>query len=432
MDELDAVDPLATPEAKAAIAAGQYGQVIRIARRANGLKQDELGARIGYSQAAVSLLESGRREASTATRRVIAEVLGIPLPALGLPGRLFTAPREPHTLSVREANLKRQVFLRGLFAAAAALAFPGVLTEEAPRVNPEDVDECRGTLGRLLELDSQVGGGHVQELNGHMIAGVRRLVDKGTYSAGTGRGLREVLAGCLENAGWLAYDAGQHDKAHRHWLEALHAADIGGHPTVRTVALASMSLHASSLRRGNEAVQLAQAASGDSDTTPRVRSLLAAREALGEAVRGDEVASRRAFALAEKLVGSGQSSDDPAWVSFWGPGDLGSHQVQAAIALRNFPLAERLARETMTAPECDRWSRNRALYGVRLGSLLVRRRAVDEAISVLSPAVGAVGEISSGRVVADLRAAVAGVARHRSYEPARTFSAWAGRMLATA
>src|SRR5215469_10473423 len=72
-------------EVRAAVAAGAPGTVVAIARRAHGLRQDELGALAGFSQSAISRLESGSNLAyDTRILRTLQRLLGIPPRLLGL------------------------------------------------------------------------------------------------------------------------------------------------------------------------------------------------------------------------------------------------------------------------------------------------------------------------------------------------------------
>src|SRR6266568_400146 len=72
-------------EIRAAVAAGAPGTVVAIARRAHGLRQDELGALAGFSQSAISRLESGSNLAyDLRILRTLHKLLGIPPRLLGL------------------------------------------------------------------------------------------------------------------------------------------------------------------------------------------------------------------------------------------------------------------------------------------------------------------------------------------------------------
>jgi transcriptional regulator with XRE-family HTH domain len=416
---------LASRRGRSAVAAGDTGAVIKLVRTALGLRQSDLGALIGYSQSTICRLEKGQGRANDITvLATLSRHLDIPPAALGLAG----SPR----LAVEGMDdVKRQDFLRGLAGAAAVLALPPVLTDDTRRVGIADVRACRDALTRLYELDGQVGGGAIYNMTEQMIRRLRRLLDVATHSPVTRHSLREILSAASEHAGWLAFDAGRHDQSRKWYLEALHAADLGGHAGVRTTALASMSLQAADRGHGAQAVELAEAACRAMTPTPRLLSLLKAREALGHAARGDRAASSRMFAKANNLLDRGDHADDPIWLAFWGPADLACHESKAAMLLGDHALAEQAARRTVSTAEADGrgLERNRILYAVRLGNVLVRRRAIEEAMHVMTPAVAKAASISSDRVRAELGAGVSLLAGRRDYVPARAFAAWANRML---
>ena len=73
------------PEVRDAVAANSPSAVIAFARRAHGLRQDELGALAGFSQSAISRLESGSNLAyDVRVLRIVQRTLNIPAPLLGL------------------------------------------------------------------------------------------------------------------------------------------------------------------------------------------------------------------------------------------------------------------------------------------------------------------------------------------------------------
>jgi DNA-binding XRE family transcriptional regulator len=74
-----------SPVARNAAAAGRRGEILRLARRAAGLSQTSLGARVGYSAATISRFETGRRPLSDLDMLVrFSHVLEIPAAIFGL------------------------------------------------------------------------------------------------------------------------------------------------------------------------------------------------------------------------------------------------------------------------------------------------------------------------------------------------------------
>jgi transcriptional regulator with XRE-family HTH domain len=72
-------------EVREAVDNDSPGAVVAVARRAHGLRQDELGALAGFSQSAISRLESGNNIAyDLRVLRPLQRLLGIPAHLLGL------------------------------------------------------------------------------------------------------------------------------------------------------------------------------------------------------------------------------------------------------------------------------------------------------------------------------------------------------------
>lgn len=272
-----------------------------------------------------------------------------------------------------------------------------------------------------------------------MAAGMaRRLEDalrNGSYPSSVGRELRRVTAVTVEQTGWLAYDAGWEQQARQWWLETCHLADLNAVPQARVRALASMALQAGQRPGGGpEAVELAQTATtvAKDGGTPRLLSLLAAREAIGHAQAGDSSAAVSSVARARHWLDQGEQSDDPFWLGFYGSADLAWHETTAAVLMRKGKLAETSARVAVAKVDATSFPRNHVLLTARLGSVLTQVGQLDEAINVTSRAVHGAHTIrGSGRTVTDLRHTIDLLGR-QNYPPAKSFATAAHRLLPTA
>lgn len=422
-------DALSTTAGARAVADGDHGTVIRLARTALGISQRALAEQVGRAHSAISRLEKGSTVDGQALARTIGAELGIPPEALG-----FTSygphPAQPDDQEV--AMLKRDL-LRGAAGIAALLAFPRFLAKDtapAQQVTAGHVAECQAALARVDAVDTRAGGEAVYELSVYLARRIQHLARTGRYTEKVGGELHAAVALGWETAGWMAYDTGQYEAARLHWLEGLHIAQVHQLHTIRVTLMADMALHASNVGWPADAINLTQAAARMPGVTPRVASLLAAREGLGHAGRRDPGAANGAFVRAARLLDKGTHPDDPPWVAFWGPDDFACHRSKAALALTDYATAERAARTALAGARTGPFARNQALYGVRVGHILARRRSLDEAIATLRPVAAA--PIGSGRVRAELRTAVAVIGRHRDYRPAAEFARWAHRMVGAA
>ncbi len=419
---------LLSPSGRAAVAAGDPGQVIKLARGALGWKQSDLAKRSGYSQPTISRLERGvgRAVRDTAVLTDLAGTLGLPPETLGV-------VRTDSPASSLD-NVDRREFLGGALALAAAAMLPQPVATPG-RISAADVEHCWTSLRRLFELDNRQGGGTVYEMAARMARHLQDAVRQGSYTESVGHDLSKVASATMEHAGWLAFDAGRQDDARRWWLETCHLTEIAGIPDARVTALASMSLQASSCAgRGREAADLARAAraaAGDR-ATPTLLSVLAAREAVGLAQARDSVGASAAVAEARRWLDLGRDGSEPVWLNFWNAADLACHETRVMLALGRARPAEVAARSALASADVELFPRNHAIYTARLASVLTHLGQLDEAIAVTSSAVENAELLrSSRRISADLQRTVDHLGR-QSYAPARDFAAAAHRLLAAA
>ena len=335
-----------------------------------------------------------------------------------------------------ESAMKRKEFLVGLAATAAA---PGVLLSSSVpmRVGSTDVVRYRENLAHLYALDDHYGGSsEVYSLTVRSLRHLVRVLDTASYHPAVGDELRSVMGQVMEHAGWLSFDANRSRDARYWWLEALHTARMSDDRDVEVVVLASMSLAASKYGRAREAVDLACSArrvAEDHRLTPRLRSLLAAREALGHAHLGDATATRQSLGQAYADLDETPHDDDPEWLSFWGPADLAAgHASRIGRHLGDLTMAESAAREALEAVGA-RYPRNRVLYQANLAAVLIARRNMDEAIAAVTEAAQQATQVNSGRLAGMIHTLVRDLHSSHSHLPAvRELAHWTATNLPTA
>ncbi|MGH3567184.1 MAG: helix-turn-helix domain-containing protein, partial [Pseudonocardia sp.] len=246
---------LGSPQGCAAVAGGDSGTVVLLARRALGWTQQELAARSGYSQPTISRLERGRTRATRDTVILVdlAQTLDLPVSTFGLATVLGG---EPRTLD----KVRRRDFINGAVTLTVAALLPQAITTATGRIGATEVAQCWTSLHRLDELDNHEGGGGVYQLAAEMAVQLQNALRRTSYSPAVGRELEAVTATAMEHAGWTAYDAGWEEQARHWWLEACHLGELAGIRDARVTALGSMSLEAGrDPARSRETVALAEA-----------------------------------------------------------------------------------------------------------------------------------------------------------------------------
>lgn len=306
----------------------------------------------------------------------------------------------------RHEDVDRREFLPGAAGFVATAALPSV---PARRLGSADVVRLQQSAAHLYKLDDLHGAAVVYPLTLRTFDRLRGLVERASYDTATGRALRELAGQTAAHAGWLSFDADRHGDARPWWLEAMHWSRLAGTNSVSVLAMAGMARQASDQLRPREAIDLATAAQRavGRAATPRLTSILLAREALGHAGAGDAASAHAALRRARGHADQAHHDDDPRWIDFYGLAEFAFHEYQAALLPGDTAAAEEAARTALTLSDPVHYPRNYALDLVNLSAVLARRRKVDESAAVASQAASTAADLGSGRVTRGLH----GIAR---------------------
>jgi transcriptional regulator with XRE-family HTH domain len=349
----------------------------------------------GLDRSALSRHERGVKRPTPYYRTLYCEVYGATPAELGF--RLALPGETGHP-----DDVDRREFLTSAAGFIAAAALPPAPTR---RLGHADIVRVRQSITHLYELDDQHGAGSVYTATARTFLRLHALAEHASYDATTGQALQELTGLAAEHAGWLAFDAGQHDDARRWYLEALYWARLADSERVGVVTMAAMAWAASDQGRPREAVQLATAAQSTAGrvATPRLNSMLLAREALGHAGRGDATSAHDALHRARGFIDVARD-DEPSWITFYGPANFASNECCVALILGDTAAAGDAARTALALNDPVAFPRNHALYLVRLANVLVERREVDEAAAAVKQATIAAAGLDSARVNAGVQA----------------------------
>jgi transcriptional regulator with XRE-family HTH domain/tetratricopeptide (TPR) repeat protein len=428
---------------------------IKRLRQQAGLSQSQLAVRAGYSKQYISRAENPQRGLPSAELvRALDSALSadgelvqlhlrakreqqmrrsanqrITMSQIGSP--IAVSPPQGDSVSEGVVDVNRKQFLTGLVATVAmpSLISGGTIT----RIKEADVKRYEENLARLYALDDHYGAtGEVYGLTLRSMRHLLGILENASYTPSVGNQLRSIAGQLMEHAGWLAFDAGHDHDARYWWLEGLHAARLASDVDTEIVVLASMSLEASRNGRGREAVELAHAAASVAApcSTPRLRSILAAREALGHARAGDRYQTVIALRRAHAELQQDDRVDDPSWLDFWGPSDLAGHAAQVATYLGDLSSAEQSARDALSAVDQARHPRNHAIYQARYATTLIAQDRVDEAMPVLTVAALAAADFNSQRLTDDVTSVLETLVRsHGDVVHVKELSTWAASNL---
>lgn len=313
-----------------------FGETMRGIRERAGLTQEEFGQLIGYSRTAVSRLES------SADPRLTPRVLCRISEVLNTTTAVLLGGAED-----REDPVNRRQLLR----AAAGVAVIGATGQADPgRVGEHDVAEIERSIEDLRLLDQRNGGDRLGSFARRLVADTERLL-RGRFGPAMAMRLQGVLGEASVLAGWLAQDAGDASGASRMYSDVMAAAQLANDPLLAAHACANLAFLTSKGGQPARAVQCAQAgqrAATEGRGGPRLRALLAAREATGHAEMGDVAAATNSAQRALRAFESNQGRD-PSWVLFLSEvelagilGNVYSQLGQHSTALLHFTQAAQM------------------------------------------------------------------------------------------
>jgi hypothetical protein len=304
------------------------------------------------------------------------------------------------------AGVDRRTFLGVVAGAGMASALP-----TGSRIGAADVEALRSAMWAAWHADTQRGGAAVYADVVGQLDRVNGLLDRGSYRPTIGTQLQTLAGALTELAGFTAFDAGHQDRARQRFAEALTIAQVADDDQLTVQVLAQMAHQASFTGQGRQAVEIAQAAQRTARgfATPRLESLLAAREAVGHGLRGNTAAAEEALGRSgDELADAGD--DSGAWFSYWSVLDLQAAMARTWLALGAPVAAERSAREAVEGGQVA--PRAQAAYAARWAQTLVAAGQLDQAATVTVRAVEMGTGIASHRVATDLRALRPGLQGH--------------------
>ncbi|WP_198036938.1 helix-turn-helix domain-containing protein [Nocardia sp. BMG51109] len=372
------------------------GEVIRRVRKSLGMTQAELGAILGYTQPVISQLEHDSAAVhDVRVLRRVAKALRVPLAILVVE-------------SDEEADVNRRNFLRAsTLGAGTAMTAAAIQQAEGAtgtiRVGAGDVAEINATVNQVHELDLVVGGDRLCRLAAGYVHYVQQLLDTASYSEDTGRQLTSAAAEMMTAAGWVHYDAGRQEKARRYYADAAQAASAADDGFAAAHALGNASGYMVNRVWGRDSsasdqmgVQYAQAASRAAlpKGGPKLRALMALREAEAQGARGDKTEMAKAISRAYRAYESARGHD-PDWV-YLPEAEISGIIGKAHMWFGDYPAA--VTHLGRAAEHSAVWPRERASWQLHQAHNLVHSGEVGQACALLTENFAAISDRDSARL----------------------------------
>ncbi|MCA1671416.1 MAG: hypothetical protein LC799_04175 [Actinobacteria bacterium] len=379
---------------------GGYNRALADARRARRLTQGQLAervsARLGIDPPLdgnyISKLERGVHTwPNSEYRRAFREELGTETDAeLGFHcSRSVSEKDDTGSADVTErVTTEQDLVAVGESATSAALRWlvlptVGVVmpkTGTNAYVRHADVMRLRIARSQLKRLDDTLGGGAAYPMARAYLAHEVSPLLNGSYGSKVGVDLLAAVAELQLDLGWMAYDAGQQDRARRHMFDSLRLSHTAhGRSPFGGRVLTALSHQALHLDRPYEALDLARAArAGTSElATPSATAMFAAMEACALAVVGDDKQCESMLAIAESALSRSSDGVDPSWLDF-DEGGLWGHAARAYRDLGRPRRARAFAEDAIRSCRPDH-SRTRAQRTAILATALAKLGEFEEA-----------------------------------------------------
>ncbi|UXY27560.1 sporulation protein [Streptomyces sp. HUAS TT20] len=192
------------------------------------------------------------------------------------------------------------------------------------RVGMRDVRAIREAAGLFMQLDFKYGGGHGHKALRHYFREDVLPLLNASYSEKVGNALFGAAAEISQLLAWTAYDVGNHRLAHRYLTSTLRLSQVIDDRMFGARILGNLSHQANYLGNHAQAIQLARAAveGAKGRATPRAMANYSAMEARALSNAGDHARAGRAMNEAERHFEHADTSDDPAWLSYFDEAEL--------------------------------------------------------------------------------------------------------------
>ncbi|GAB2880160.1 XRE family transcriptional regulator [Streptomyces mayteni] len=389
---------LERPDVRDALARHDFGRVFFLARKWGGISYMKIADACAIKPERVGKLARGEGAITTYEKiATIADGLRVPGCLLGLAPRSWES-NQAHSeailstagtlaLDVRQMGpehaedetLRRREFLAAAISATGStLDFP----LDSQRVGPSDVQRLKERTIRLRRLDDFLGGEYTYPIYARELRSISMLLDRGSYLESTARALLALAAEQAQQAGWAAFDAGQHPEAERLYRVALRAATDGNDQSLIGNSLAFLAYQQISTAQSGVDMATASCEHAGRDAPAAVRALLFERLAWAHAKARQPRGAEQALAEAEAAVASAEAEQaGPDWAAWVDQREVsimtGRCWAELGRPLRAVPVLE----ETL-AGFPDTRARDKSLYMSWLADAYLDAGEIEQAAAV--------------------------------------------------
>lgn len=241
-----------------------------------------------------------------------------------------------------------------------------------------DLEQLRATIGHLVELDTMHGSSGLYINAARAFRNAHRKLSVVGARPDVERDLQVTIAEVGEVASWLAYDGEEHDTSRHVAAEALLVARLAGDTSMERFLQSHLSMQATYLGRGAEALQIADRIIAQEPKSRRVVGMMRVRRARALGVLGDQPQALAELAQARDELAGGVGPGDPGWTWWLNEAEMAVHEARIRSKTGDTRGAVAWSEKSVLALP-QRQGRDQALYRAWLVSDLVDAHAWREA-----------------------------------------------------
>lgn len=266
------------------------------------------------------------------------------------------------------------------------------------RIGAEVVGWAKEQVAALSRLDDQIGGAPVVPLATGNLALLTQLLANATYNDAQATELRRTVAEVARLAGWVAFDAGDAEKASGYWRTAISAAREARDRDYSAYAMAFLAFDAIDRQRDpSKALRLLQAAEQEASRNAPLRIVLAQWAVQPYGLLGEHRQAQRSLARADALWERRNPDNDPPWL-YWMYLPSLSPEVPRGIIPGSPSRAEDMLVDGLDALS-DEYPRDRAVFYAGIAEARVAQHGrLDEAVDAARTAIDLIASAPSPRV----------------------------------
>ncbi|MFE9405688.1 DNA-binding protein [Streptomyces sp. NPDC006530] len=257
---------------------------------------------------------------------------------------------------------------------------------------------ARTEVVRLVALDAAQGGRAALPAVRALLRSVPELSAEPAAGGGEDSDLLAALAELCEVIGWILFDAGSDQAAHRMNTRALALADLCGDRAVARLVLLNDSMLHARAERPLAALESAARVAGPRPLPTLVATLVLVRRAHALAMLGASRPAERLISRARSRFLDGASPHDPPWAWWIDQAELTGHHGWVLARLGARDRAIPLLHEAATAPGPS----YRDLFTAELLQALAGARAWSEAEDLIVDIAPRAAGIGSARTTQTL------------------------------